>query len=49
MHAGAQADAPRRQRMEPLPIRITDAELAAHAAFVATLGDRPLWNEFAGA
>ena len=45
----AQADAPRRQRPEPLPVRITEAELAAHAVFVATLGDRPIWGEFAAA
>ena len=46
--SGAQADTPRRQRQEPLLVRITEAELAAHAAFVATLGDKPVWNEFAG-
>jgi len=46
--SGAQADTPRRQRQEPLLVRITETELAAHAAFVATLGDKPVWNEFAG-
>src|ERR1700744_2317647 len=36
---------PARQRPEKLPPRITEAELAAHAAFVAKeLGDRSLWN-----
>ena len=45
---GAQADAPRRQRAEPLLPRLTDAELAAHSAFIATLGDKALWGEYAG-
>jgi DNA polymerase III subunit epsilon len=45
----ASADAPRRQRTEPLAQRLTAAELAAHLAFVGTLGERRLWNEFSGA
>jgi DNA polymerase-3 subunit epsilon len=36
----------RRQREVPLAPRITDEDRAAHRAFVATLGDKPLWNEF---
>lgn len=32
-----------RPRPEPLPPRITEAEAAAHAAFVAKLGDAALW------
>jgi DNA polymerase-3 subunit epsilon len=40
-------DAPRRQRMAPLLPRLTAAELAAHSAFIATLGEKPLWSEFA--
>jgi DNA polymerase III subunit epsilon len=47
-HVSTQSDAPRRQRLEPLLVRITAAELAAHAAFVATLGEKAMWNEFAG-
>jgi DNA polymerase-3 subunit epsilon len=36
---------PARQRPEKLAPRITEAELAAHAAFVAKeLGDKTLWN-----
>jgi len=46
-HISTQSDAPRRQRLEPLLVRITAAELAAHAAFVATLGEKAMWNEFA--
>jgi DNA polymerase III subunit epsilon len=26
--------------------RLTDAEREAHRAFVATLGDKPIWNDF---
>lgn len=33
-----------RQRPVPLASRITDAERAAHQAFVETLGDSPLWK-----
>ena len=42
-------ETPRRQREVPLAPRITDADRQAHRAFVATLGDRPIWNEFLGA
>lgn len=41
-----QADMPRRQRETPLVPRISAADLAAHAAFIATLGGAPIWNEF---
>jgi DNA polymerase-3 subunit epsilon len=41
-----QIDAPRRQRETPLTPRLTEADAAAHAAFVATLGSMPIWNEF---
>jgi DNA polymerase-3 subunit epsilon len=37
---------PRRQRPAPLPPRITEADRAAHRSFVATLGEKPIWNEF---
>src|SRR4051794_13709392 len=39
-------DAPRRQRPEPLTPRTTEADLVAHRAFVASLGDKPIWNDF---
>ncbi|ARE40597.1 DNA polymerase III epsilon subunit [Rhodovulum sp. P5] len=41
----AQAWRPR-ARPAPLPARITDGEAAAHAAFVAELGDDALWKTF---
>jgi DNA polymerase-3 subunit epsilon len=43
--AGAQVIqyAPRPRRPTPLPARITEAEAAAHAAFVAALGAQALW------
>ena len=44
--SAGQADAPRRQRETPLAPRLSEAEIAAHAAFVATLGGTPIWNEF---
>jgi DNA polymerase-3 subunit epsilon len=42
-------ETPRRQREVPLAPRLNDADREAHRAFVATLGDKPIWNEFLGA
>jgi DNA polymerase-3 subunit epsilon len=39
----------RRVREAPLPPRLTAQEIEAHRAFVATLGDNPLWREFSDA
>jgi DNA polymerase III subunit epsilon len=39
-------ESPRRQRPIPLVPRITDADREAHRAFVATLGDKPIWNDY---
>jgi DNA polymerase III subunit epsilon len=36
----------RRQREAPLAARVTDEDRAAHRAFIATLGDKPIWNDF---
>jgi DNA polymerase III subunit epsilon len=36
----------RRQRTAPLAARITIEEREAHRAFVATLGDKPIWNDY---
>jgi DNA polymerase-3 subunit epsilon len=47
--AGGYGDMPRRQREVPLAPRVTEADRAAHRAFVATLGDKPVWNEFLAA
>jgi DNA polymerase-3 subunit epsilon len=46
--AGGYGEMPRRQRLEPLAPRITEADRVAHRAFVATLGDKPIWTEFFG-
>jgi DNA polymerase-3 subunit epsilon len=46
---GGQGEMPRRQRAEPLAPRISDDDRIAHRAFVATLGDKPVWNDFIGA
>jgi DNA polymerase-3 subunit epsilon len=35
-----------RPRPEPLPPRLSEAELAAHAAFLATFGAPALWGEY---
>ncbi|WP_315759081.1 MULTISPECIES: DNA polymerase III subunit epsilon [unclassified Bradyrhizobium] len=43
---GGAGDTPRRQREQPLLPRVTDAEREAHRAFIATLGDKPIWMEF---
>ena len=38
-----------RVRPAPLLPRISDAEREAHLAFVGTLGDKAVWNEYLGA
>jgi DNA polymerase-3 subunit epsilon len=43
-----EGEAPRRQRSAPLALRLSDADLAAHRAFAATLGDKPIWNDYLG-
>ena len=34
------------QRPVALPPRLSDAERAAHAAFIATLGEKAIWREY---
>jgi len=43
---GVSGEMPRRQRLVALAPRITDADRKAHRAFVASLGDRPIWMEY---
>ena len=43
---GVGGDAPRRQRQIPLVVRVTEEDRLAHRAFVATLGEKPIWNDF---
>jgi DNA polymerase-3 subunit epsilon len=43
---GADGVAVMRTRPAPLAIRLTDADRAAHAAFVATLGDGAIWRNY---
>jgi DNA polymerase-3 subunit epsilon len=38
-----------RVRLTPLMPRISDAEREAHLAFVATLGDKAIWNDYRAA
>ncbi|MGN1287640.1 MAG: DNA polymerase III subunit epsilon [Bradyrhizobium sp.] len=44
--AGGYGDSPRRQRETPLAARVNEADREAHRAFVATLGDKPIWNDY---
>ena len=37
---------PARQRPKPLPSRLTEKDLEAHEAFIATLGDEALWQRY---
>jgi DNA polymerase III subunit epsilon len=46
LRVGGHGEIVRRQRPIPLAPRVTEADRAAHRAFVATLGDKPIWNEF---
>ncbi|MDA9465781.1 DNA polymerase III subunit epsilon [Bradyrhizobium sp. CCBAU 53415] len=46
IRVSAAGDAPRRQRPVPLAPRISEAEREAHRAFIATLGDKAIWNEY---
>ncbi|MBH0238768.1 DNA polymerase III subunit epsilon [Methylobrevis sp. L22] len=44
--ASAAAGVRARRRPEPLPPRLTEVEIAAHVAFVATLGEAAIWKEW---
>ena len=43
---GGYGETPRRQRPVPLAPRVTEADRTAHWEFVATLGEKPIWNDF---
>ncbi len=43
---GVDGMAVKRQRLVPLAPRLTEADVAAHAAFVATLGDSSIWRSY---
>ena len=49
IRVGVVGDMPRRQRIIPLLPRLTDVERESHRAFVATLGDKPIWNDYLAA
>ena len=46
IRVGTAGEMPRRQRQTPLVARITDTDREAHRAFVATLGEKPIWMEY---
>jgi len=43
---GSYGDTPRRQREIALVPRVSAADREIHRAFVATLGDKPIWNDY---
>ena len=43
---GVSGDMPRRQRLVPLLPRITEADREVHRAFIATLGEKPIWADY---
>lgn len=45
---GGAQDGPRAARPAPLPSRLTEAEAAAHAEFVARLGEGSVWARYSG-
>lgn len=52
VEAAADSDGDRHEplilaRPRPLMPRLTGEEIAAHASFVGTLGDHPIWNDYA--
>jgi DNA polymerase-3 subunit epsilon len=49
IRVGGYGEMPRRQREAPLAPRISEEDRIAHRAFIATLGDRPIWSDFLGA
>jgi DNA polymerase-3 subunit epsilon len=49
IRVGVSGEMLRRQRPAPLAPRLTDADREAHRAFIATLGDKPVWNEYLAA
>jgi DNA polymerase-3 subunit epsilon len=46
IRVGVTGEVARRQRPTPLAPRITEADRDAHRAFVATLGEKPIWTEY---
>jgi DNA polymerase-3 subunit epsilon len=46
IHLNGSGEVLRRQRTVPLTVRITVEEREAHRTFVATLGDKPIWNDY---
>ena len=46
IRAGGFGDMPRRQREAPLRLGSPRPTARRHRAFIATLGDKPIWNDF---
>src|SRR6202163_3780492 len=45
---GGYGERPRRQREIPLAPRVSEDDRLAHRAFIAPLGEKPIWNDFLG-
>ena len=45
-HTGVGGDTPRRQRSIALAPRVSAADIEAHRAFIALMGDKAIWNEY---
>src|SRR5262249_37103289 len=43
---GISGEMPRRPGLLPLAPRVSDAEREAHRAFIATMGEKAIWNEY---
>jgi DNA polymerase-3 subunit epsilon len=46
IRVGISGEMPRRQRAAPLAPRVSDADRKAHRAFIATLGEKPIWMDY---
>ena len=49
IRVGVSREMLRRRRQIALAPRVTDADREAHRAFIATLGDKPIWNDYLAA
>src|SRR5262249_25098292 len=46
IRVGMSGEMPRRPGLLPLAPAVTDAERKAHRAFIATMGEKAIWNEY---
>ena len=46
IRVGVTGETQRRQRPVPLAARVSEADREAHRAFIATMGEKAIWNEY---